>query len=176
MSDNIISFFDKLFAEFAPRGPDVSRIAGPEECQQMTSEDGLLHMTPPPMENILIGVPPTEANADSKSNTYLWVICQTSIPCMSEIGSCAESGGTRKIKHTNLTGGGAAYCGGEMWFNDSNFIYFSGASGRYTPRSSNELHLVFECFVASGYAVTCFGWDDDVNKPARELREDSTWE
>ncbi len=42
-------------------------------------------------------------------------------------------------KHTNLTGGGRAYLGGELWFTNNSEVYVSGGSGRYPPSDERQL-------------------------------------
>ncbi len=77
------------------------------------------------------------------------------------------------VKHTNLTGGKTACCGGEMWFDpaDDGLVYANGCSGRYGPRTSAELSNAMAVIRAFGYTVVSFGWDEDANKPARVIRQ-----
>ena len=70
------------------------------------------------------------------------------------------------IKHSNLTAGQAAFCGGELVFLSSDEVVVNGRSGRYGPQSDAELKAAAEAFKASGYEVWTMGWDDDVDLPA----------
>ena len=78
-------------------------------------------------------------------------------------GMSLESG---VIKHTNLTGGAPAFSGGELLFLDPQTVVVNGCSGRYGPRSAQELDLVVQAFANSGYGVWSMGFDDEVNRPS----------
>ena len=73
-------------------------------------------------------------------------------------------------KHTNLTAGGRAYLGGELWFRDHESIYVSGGSGRYPPRNPQHLADAADVFRSYGYAVTSLGWDTDNNRAERYIK------
>ena len=82
----------------------------------------------------------------------------------------AAIGGTLP-KHTNLTGGGEAYLGGELWFASASSLYLSGGSGRYPPIDPAQLEeatAVFESFV---YEVTSLGWDYVMDEAKRNLED-----
>jgi hypothetical protein len=51
----------------------------------------------------------------------------------------------------------------------------NGGSGRYPPRSAEELDDVAKAFKAIGYKVAHMGWDAGTNAPARYLRGDPLW-
>lgn len=79
---------------------------------------------------------------------YIWVIAQESVPFVKECGPACL------FKHTNLTGGEKAYCGGEVWFASAERLYLNGGSGRY-PCEDNEdlLESVTNFYLDIGYAV-----------------------
>lgn len=98
------------------------------------------------------------------TSRYLWIMAIDSVRYKNEFDI------EPKPKHTNLTGGEEAYCGGEMWFyENTQSVAINGASGRYPPRSEEELQKFEESMRNFGYNVTSFGWDYDVDLPAREL-------
>lgn len=72
-------------------------------------------------------------------------------------------------KHTNLTGGGQAYLGGELWFTSATSIYLSGGSGRYPPLDATQLEEATEVFRSFGYEALSLGWDYDLQRPIRDL-------
>jgi len=55
-------------------------------------------------------------------------------------------------KHTNLTGGAPACCGG------------------YPPRTRVELADAIDVFQSFGFEVVSAGWDDDNDRPERTFR------
>jgi hypothetical protein len=76
------------------------------------------------------------------------------------------------VKHSNLTGGESASCGGELWVDPANSsrVFISGASGRFGPETSAELADAVSVFAGLGYETVSFGWDEG-DKPARFYRE-----
>lgn len=54
-------------------------------------------------------------------------------------------------------------------------IVINGGSGRYRPRSPDELESAAKAFKESGYKVASMGWDTGVDAPARSLRGDLKW-
>lgn len=155
--------------EYPERDPDQSKIKNNDEIRELTCADGLVEFPFPEFPNYFSGQPRRGIN-DTASNTYIWAIERDRIPVIIEscwVGNNLESG---IVKHTNLTGGGKAHCGGEIWFTDGHTFYLSGGSGRYPPRSRDELGKIVNIFESCGYKVTSLGWDDDNNMPARFLR------
>ena len=101
-------------------------------------------------------------NKDTQSiNTHLWVLCQNNTPCAIECSERYSVLYDSIAKHTNLTGGCVAYCGGELWFRGEKEFIFSGASGRYPARSLAQLDKVADYFRSLGYKVGHLGWDDE---------------
>ena len=136
------------------------------EIVQLDVSDGVRILGPAPATGVRFGLPPSERGAAS-SNRYLWVIDERGVPYIIERPIPILDG--RLPKHTNLTGGGEAYLGGELWFISTDSIYISGGSGRYHPVSGDQLEdavLVFESF---GYEVISLGWDEIRNQARRAL-------
>ena len=97
---------------------------------------------------------------------HLWVIDSAGIPYILEDDPAVVQHNLTKFKHTNLTGGRPAACGGELWFETPQRLYFNGCSGRYPVLSPQQLHDTERVFAALGYAVTSFGWDSGTNTPS----------
>jgi hypothetical protein len=124
------------------------------------------HFTEAPIsvECEFVETAPTE-DVNLRDRKYLWVIEQAAVPFGKE---CRED---VDIKHTNLTGGGMAYCGGEVWFADKGSIYLNGGSGRY-PCEDDEILLqnVKGFYMDIGYRVAMPPFDDDVGRRPRVFK------
>jgi hypothetical protein len=145
----------------------------PDELRQLTTAEGLEELAPPPCATAKTGTAPRKAK-QAESTKYLWVAAPTTVPFALELLPDVELQRGR-LSHTNLTGGGQAHSGGEMWFTDEAIIIMNGGSGRYPPRSADELDDVAKAFKATGYKIAHMGWDSETNKPARYLRGDPQW-
>jgi len=111
----------------------------------------------------------------SLDGKYLWLVRPDDVMAALEYGPLRRSVTNGPIKHTNL-GTGDAHCGGELWFIDSNSLFINGCSGRFPPRSEQELNALTSAFRAAGYKVCSFGWSE-IGGPARVLRaNDIKWE
>ncbi len=77
-----------------------------------------------------------------------------------------------RVKHSNLTGGGPASCGGEIWLDavDSRLLHVSGASGRYRARTPEQLEDAVRVFEAFGFRVRSAGWSEENDWPERTFR------
>ena len=98
------------------------------ETIRLEPKDGLRLLGPAPAMDVLTGTPPSSSNETFKTNRYLWVIDIRGIPYVIE--APVPIIGHALPKHTNLTEGGEAYLGGEMWFISGADLYVSGGSGR----------------------------------------------
>ena len=109
----------------------------------------------------------------AREKKYLWVIRERIVPFAKEI----STGGI--IKHSNLTGGGQAYCGGEVWFADRASIYLNGGSGRY-PCEDNEqlLSEVKDFYMTLGYQVALPPFNEDSGQRPRVFKSQEmvVWE
>ena len=157
----MLDFWDK----YPERIPQKTCL--PDEIIPLSSADGVRTLEPAPAENVRLGAPPASRRRRGE-NTYLWVIDYQGIPYIIERG--LPSLGGNPPKHTNLTGGAAAYIGGEMWFSDSENLYLSGGSGRYPPISENHLNDAVRVFESYNYRVASLGWDPRWNRARRTLR------
>jgi hypothetical protein len=134
-------------------------------------DDGVLRLLRPPAEAAERASP---ASGSSNEGKHLWVFFEEAIPYILEsaprVSPPLDSG---VAKHSNLTGGGAAHCGGEIWVDpaDAQVLYVNGASGRYGPETPEQLADAIAVFVSLGFRVTSFGWDEDAGRPARVLRD-----
>ena len=136
------------------------------EVVQLDLNSGLRLLEPAPAAGISVGTPPSSI-ADDPNNRYLWVIDERGIPYIIESPIAAI--GHKPPKHTNLTGGGGAYLGGELWFTSHVAIYISGGSGRYPPIGGHQLEEAAGVFNAFGYNVTSLGWDENAGRALRLL-------
>jgi len=104
----------------------------------------------------------------------LWVIAVNKVPYILEKGHAGSSLSRGRAAHTNLTGGDAVHCAGELWFRDETSFWLSGGSSRFRPRSAEELEDVVRAFRQAGFKVASFGWDPEAG-PARFLRGEAVW-
>lgn len=128
----------------------------------MTVADGLCDVTTPTPQAHTVSNAPTTAQ-DAPVHRFLWAIAQASVPYALEDCNFGRALETGVIKHTNLTGGEAAHCGGELWFLGDNKIVINGSSGRYGPLTSVQLREAGLAFKACGYQVASMGYDDELN-------------
>lgn len=116
---------------------------------------------------VWLGTPPY-SRTDQGEHRYLWVIDANGIPYIHESPIQTICG--NPPKHTNLTGGGKAYLGGELWFHSYTHLYVSGGSGRYPPINGDQLDCAVQVFRDFDYNVTSLGWDEGTDT-ARRYRE-----
>ena len=145
-----------------PERPKIDPL--PHEKTRIVSH--LRILGPAPADDVSTGTPPR--GRGQPTGRYLWVIDDYGIPYIIE--SPLGELGNRPPKHTNLTGGGRAYVGGELWFSNSQSIYVSGGSGRYPPRNETQLVDAVAVFAAYNYAVTSLGWDYETGRAERVLK------
>lgn len=137
-----------------------------QQAQQLTAADGLHLLSYAPAPGVRLGVPPN-SRQELGNNRYLWVIDANGIPYICE--NPIPAIGLSLPKHTNLTGGGSAYLGGELWFTSASSMCVSGGSGRYPPENSNQLEEACDVFVSFNFQVTSLGWDSEINQAMRHL-------
>jgi hypothetical protein len=142
-----------------------------DECILITDADGLRYLEDGP---VATGTsPPTESPPlidDARANdAFLWAVRVEDVPIAPEKCDFARAAAglpENKIKHSNLTGGAPAYCGGEILFINDEILVISGRSGRYGPRSEAEMLAVARAFRESGYHVLSMGWDSGAGYPS----------
>ena len=154
---------------YPPEEPRI-RAANDDQLRLLGEGDGVRYVTGAPVVATVRCAPRA---ADSREGRHLWVFLPDSIPYVletaPEVQPPLESG---VAKHTNLTGGKPACCGGELWVDpiEDDKICVSGASGRYGPETPAQLLHAEQVFSSLGLNVVGLGWDYDVDLPARALR------
>jgi hypothetical protein len=172
----IVGIIRRAFGEyrnnFECRPFNADRVRNSDECRLLTPDEGVLDFVPPPVMYINVGLFPT--TIVSKENTYIWVIMPEGLPYILEEAPVKDVLESRRVTHTNLSGGNDAHCGGELWFRDGESFVLSGGSGRYPPRNRVELDSIVKAFRTYGYRVASLGWDDEIDGPVRFLRATAT--
>ena len=133
------------------------------ELATVTNADGLLYLNEVPAQ--MPQGSPRRSHTDDGQNCHLWVIDERGRPCISQ--EPLSRLGPGKLHHTNLTGGGKASIGGEIWFGTLPFVYLSGSSGRYPPTGRDHLGGAERLFRAVGFDVHSLGWDPETDRPQR---------
>ncbi len=98
------------------------------------------------------------------SDIQLWVIRQRDVAVAPEYCPFGATLTKKSVKHTNLTGGAPAHCGGELYWVDRGTVLLSGGSGRYPPRKPEQLRAAAQAFRDSGYGVWYIPVDPDAGK------------
>lgn len=159
--------FNKLRSALGEaRLPPIELIANEDQTKKMTASDGLIKWSDGNGHAGPSGEPPLLDQTNTKA-AHLWVVRVDDVVHAKEqcdFGARLASG---VVKHTNLTGGAAAFSGGELLFLEDGTVVINGCSGRYGPRSKTELDQVITAFVESGYGVWSMGFDEETNRPAR---------
>ena len=158
---------DEFRTKHGPAAPPTYIPPDPTEMIQLTAIDGLRQLAPAPATDVQYGQPPQGLGASP--GRYLWVIDDAGVPYLLEAPPHPTIDNAVP-KHTNLTGAGDAYIGGELWFGDSRSIFVSGASRRYPAKDEAHLADATCVFEALSYAVVSLGWDRDGDRPERFLR------
>lgn len=139
------------------------------EIAPVSDDDGMMRLNEipnaPPLGE------PRRSHQESGRNCHLWVIDERGRVGISE--SPIPRLGPEKLHHTNLTGGGKASIGGEIWFSAADRIYVSGSSGRYPPEGPAHLEEAEQLFRNVGFEVIALGWDEEVDRPQRVWKRDA---
>lgn len=149
-----------------PRVPAAGLIRNADETKPMTTPDGLVQWNDGLGRPASAAAAPPVLTSEHCARRSLWVVRLEDVVHAREDCDFGKSLASGVIKHTNLTGGDAAYSGGELIFLDENIVVINGRSGRYGPRTGPELDAVVRAFADSGYGVWYMGWDEDANRPA----------
>lgn len=150
----------------APRLPPEERILNADQLKLMTVADGLLHWVDGEAQPRAPSTCAPILDQQSCAGRHLWVVRNADVVHAEERCKFGKALESQVIKHTNLTGGEAAFAGGELIQLDATTIVVNGCSGRYGPRTDAELQLCARAFAESGYGVWCMGWDEDTDYPA----------
>ncbi|RQT22667.1 hypothetical protein [Burkholderia contaminans] len=156
---SVSSKLDGFRVTYPLRPPRAEAIRNQDEVRQLTPEEGLEEF------DRLLGAKAEKSDlprATPRGNTYLWVIGQNSIPAALETVEVGQRLASGVIKHTNLTGGQPAHCGGEVWFINDDDLVISGSSGRYGPDTGDVQQLLDAALVfkEQGYRVATLGMDE----------------
>lgn len=154
---------DDFRRRYSLRGPERPPL--PHESRQLVAADGLHVLDCAPAR--AVGTPPY-SRTEPSANRYLWVIDANGIPYIREASILSIA--NEMPKHTNLTGGRAAYLGGELWFESESCLCISGGSGRYPPTDGVQSDCAVQVFRGFGYEVTSWGWDEGTDT-AKRYRE-----
>ena len=160
------SVLDKLRQHYQLRRPE--RPSKAQQSLKIGPQDGLRRLQAAPISSVAFGRPPRHST-ERGCNTYIWVIDDSGVPYVLE-GPMPRLNG-HEPKHTNLTGGGNAYVGGQLWFQDTRSMYVSGGSGRFPPTSEQQLDTAIDVFESFKYAVTSLGWNHETGRARRVLQE-----
>lgn len=157
------------FVEKHPPGPPRKPPETEDQLRELNAEDGVVFLNGAPFPRPLSGTP------GYPQGKHLWVIVPGALPVILETAPNVRppplSSGV--AKHTNLTGGRPASCGGELWVDavDAGMLYVNGGSGRYGPRTPEELADAVSAFESLGFRVESAGWSEDNDLPARVFRK-----
>jgi hypothetical protein len=155
--------FDGFRANYLARAMPPNLVTNQDQLRQMTEADGLqLWQDGPvgPEEKVEPSDPPILTMEDD-ARKMLWAVRETDVPYAAETDPFGRGLESRVIKHSNLTGGKPAHCAGEIVIMDEKTIVVNGSSGRYGPKSLEELEAVAKAFRGSGYNVWCMGYDTE---------------
>ncbi|MFT8679379.1 hypothetical protein [Gluconacetobacter sp.] len=159
------------FAEFraqigSAREPKAELIKNDDETMLMAAEDGLTQLTDGPIsgDKSPTVTAPKLIEQNDLEQVDLWAVREADVVYADEQCSFGKNLETGVIKHTNLTGGAPAFAGGELLLL-KDVVVVNGQSGRYHPRSADEMYAVALAFANSGYHVWSMGYDTEADYP-----------
>src|SRR5689334_7207623 len=125
--------FTEKYPPRAPRKPPDAD----DQLRLLTVEDGVVLLTGATYPE------PVSGKHGFAQGCHLWVMMSQTLPVVLETAPRVRPPvlSSGKAKHTNLTGGQPACCGGELWVDsvDPGLLYVNGGSGRYRPQSPAQL-------------------------------------
>jgi hypothetical protein len=173
---NASPLFDRYRGLHPARPPDFTKVKNADELDDVTGERDVFSL---PDDGVSRYIPGTPSRSSARSESvYLWVVAPADVYVAPEEGDTGRRLSRGRLAHTNLAGSSAkhaAHAGGELWFRDERSVWLTGASGRYPPRSNQELEDVANAYRLAGYLVCSAGWDDDLGGPARMFRGEDRW-
>ncbi|MBY8825506.1 hypothetical protein [Sphingomonas colocasiae] len=146
-----------------PMNPNAARFAG--DTDQMVAEDGLESWVDGPVDDRLEEPAARPVFGGKPAGQHLWIVTADDVLHAPEACIFGQQRGAGFAKHSNLTGGGSAFVGGEVAVLDERTIAITGSSGRYRLRSAEELKAIEIAFAESGYNVWSMGYNQDTNRP-----------
>lgn len=154
--------------------PEAARYDG--DADQMAPEDGLEQWIDGPVHEPQAEPAGRPVVEEKSQGQRIWVVTADDVRHAPEACAFGEKRGAGVTKHSNLTGGGSAFVGGEVVFLDEGSIVITGSSGRYRLRSGAELKAIETAFAESGYNVWSMGYNQDTNRPNTfEAGTDPEW-
>lgn len=165
--------FAKFRETYHLRAPNQRCIRNTDELKLLPSSEGRILFP----GGVAAGVQLSDAprSVSERGNLYLWVVAANDVPFALESIEFGKQLETGKIKHTNLTGGAHAHCGGELWFVEDNRLLLSASSGRYGPKSEQEMDDVALAFKNEGFEVASLGFNEDTGYPNTLLVGEPEW-
>ncbi|WP_242140821.1 hypothetical protein [Sphingomonas sp. TREG-RG-20F-R18-01] len=163
--------FDRFRNQYPAKACDMSRVANSDELVALDLSDGVRQW---------VDGAGAEKGATPLINpkppaTQLWVVRPDDVVHAREDDAASAELESKVIKHSNLTGGADAHCGGELLFCGENVIALNGASGRYGPSSVAEMTAVAHAFRSSGYGVWSYGFSEETMTAYRFGDRDPEW-
>lgn len=157
----------QILAKYPPRGP-LKPPENDDEVRLLLATHGVRLLGSAPADNETYNAKPLRKGAEG---CHLWVLDSRGVPYILERADVAGELTSGLVKHTNLTGGEPACCGGELWFASerASRLFINGCSGRYRPVDGDHLAAAADVFKALGYDVVSFGWDADAGQPSAVL-------
>ncbi|WP_338669382.1 hypothetical protein [Pseudodesulfovibrio methanolicus] len=153
-----------------PKAPDLSTLQHEDELRPLKWQHGVRRF-PPKADHVTEHKKPPTSSIELEDNPpFLWVALKDRIKIVNEKANATKRLALKKAKHTNLTGGSKAYSGGEMWITAPKTIVLNGCSGRYGPRTAEQLSEIVKVVRRSGWQVISLGWDDETARPVKYPR------
>lgn len=155
------------YAALYPPAPPLPKAGHVDTKRQLGPDDGVGSLPE------CVAYMPRAAVVGSDDARHLWVIVPQGVPVILETAPEAKPPLVEgKAKHTNLTGGRPACCGGEMWADPvaTRLLHLNGGSGRYGARTPQQLDDAVRVVESFGFDVRSAGWSDENDCPQRVFR------
>lgn len=166
--------FDAYRAKHDEQPPDLQKQRFADEVHDLSGNADVGSVVVPPVAAVLRGEPRRDWTSRPAA-THIWLVLYEDVRLALEEGTSGRTTARGRLAHTNLSGGSPAFAGGELWFRDESSVWLTGGSGRYPPRSAEELDDLSAAYRAAGFTVCCAGWDSEIAGPARIFRGDDVW-
>lgn len=163
--------FDRFRNQYPAKACDMSRVANNDELVALNPSDGVRQW----VDGLGAEKGTTPLINPRPSDIHLWVVRPDDVVHSREDDAAGAKLESKVIKHSNLTGGADAHCGGELLFLGENVIALNGASGRYGPSSAAEMIAVARAFRSSGYGVWSCGFSEETMTAYRFGDRDPEW-
>lgn len=163
--------FGRFRNQYSAKQCNMSRVANDEELVQLDASNGL-QLWVDGAGGTTDSLPTIEPNPPA---THLWAVRIYDVVHAREDCSFGTTLESKVIKHSNLTGGADAHCGGELLFMGEDVVALTGGSGRYGPSSAAEMTAVAQAFRASGYGVWSYGFSEETMTAYKFGDKDPEW-